>query len=346
MLHKGRKVLHAFLIVPQRAFSSKNSCASIEMAANVEVSKGLPNGTHDSDPAGKNPAGQKENISKAIKYRVQYRDEAGEPIDEEERYEPWPNLVTADEEEKTGSILDIITYVTIRELTMTTAVDSKESAQDAGSNKEDPDSEKTPAEGSSKKNPTDDLGSATKNKRFKGKRFEIKSVNETEMEIRSSALVKAIRAQVDYYPSQQLTGSTITVPEPYYFLLHHRDQLESLRHPAGNEVENRSTHEKIDDKTREDVDVLLAYLNAKYLKKIQEEEVRHNRKTPTATFEMLWMLLKPGTEVYTEVDGELAAFVVRSVRPNQPTKFSYYNVSLWYLDFDGEYPSLLLHSYC
>lgn len=316
------------------------------MAANIEVSKELPNGTHDRDPGGQNTAGHKENISKAIKYRVQYRDEAGEPIDEEERYEPWPNLVSADEEEKTGSILDIITYVTIRELAMTTTVDSKESARDVGSNLEVPSSEKTPAEDSPKKKSADDLGPATKNKRFKGKRFEIKSVNETEMEIRSSALVKAIRAQVEYYPSQPLTGSTINVPEPYYFLLHHREQLEALRHPASDEVENGSAHGKLDDRTQEDVDVLLAYLNAKYLKKIEEEEARHNRKTPTATFEMLWMLLKPGTEVYTDVDGELAAFVVRSVRPNQPTKFSHYIVSLWYLDFDGETPSSLHHSYC
>lgn len=306
------------------------------MATNDGASKQRPNGRRNGAPGSENTAGPIENSSKAIKYRVQYRNEAGEPIDQEERYEPWPNLVRADEKEKTGSILDIITYVTIREISMTTTVDSKESAQNAGSNPEDPSSKKTPEEDSATKNPADDFEPAIKNEKFKGKRFEIKSVNQTEMEIRSSALVKAIRAQVEYYPLQQLTGSTISVPEPYYFLLHHREKLEALRHPASDQVENGTAHGRLDDRTREDVNVLLAYLDAKYLKKMKEEGERHSRKAPTATFEMLWMLLKPGTEVYTDVDGELAAFIVMSVRPNKPTKFSHYIVALWYIDFDGE----------
>ena len=316
------------------------------MAANDEVSQQIPNGTHKDDPRSKSTADYQDDISTAIKYRVQYRNEAGEPIDEEEQYKPWPNFVSADEEEKTGSILDIITYVTIRELSMTTTVDDKDSAQNAGSNAEDQSKEKTPKADSLSKKSADDLEPAIKNKRFKGKRFEIKSVNETEMEIRSSALVKAIRAQVDYYPSQQLTGSTINVPEPYYFLLHYRKELEALRHPAGEKIESGLSHERFDDKTQEHVDVLLAYLDAKYLKKIEEEENRHNRKIPTATFEMLWMLLRPGTEVFTDVDGELAAFVVRSVRPNIPTKFSHYVVTLWYMNFDGRETSSLHHLYC
>ena len=316
------------------------------MAADDEVSKQVPNGAHNDDPRRKSTVGHDDNISTAIKYRVQYRNEAGEQIDEEERYKPWPNLVSADEEEKTGSILDIITYVTIRELSMTTTVDDKDSAQNAGTNTEDPSQEKTPEKDSQKKSSEDDIEPAIKNKRFKGKKFEIKSVNETEMEIRSSVLVKAIQAQVNYYPSQQLTGNTITVPEPYYFLLHHRKELEALRHPASDKIESETAHERFDDRTKEHVDVLLAYLDAKYLKKIEEEEIRHNRKAPTATFEMLWMLLKPGTEVYTDVDGELAAFVVRSIRPNKPTKFNHYNVTLWYLDFDGENASSLYVSPC
>lgn len=173
----------------------------------------------------------------------------------------------------------------------------------------------------------------TKSKAPKSENLEISSIGETEMQIRSSALIKALRALVDYYPSQQLTGRIVTVPEPYHLLLHHhRKELIQALQPETTNLRGSLIHERPDQKTV----VFLAFLNSKYAKKIEEEERRHMNSPPTATFEMLWMLLKPGTKVYYEVEWELAAFVVKEVKPNRPSNPNDYSVELWSLDFDGK----------
>ncbi len=96
------------------------------------------------------------------------------------------------------------------------------------------------------------------------------------------------------------------------------------------------SHNLQPEKTKSHIKVLLAFLDAKYAKKIEDEEARHRKSPPTATFEMLWMLLKPGTRVYTYIDGELAAFVIRSAGTDQKSNPGWYNVELWYLDFNSD----------
>ncbi|KAF6220424.1 hypothetical protein HO133_002856 [Letharia lupina] len=77
---------------------------------------------------------QDEENSKAIRYKIWYRDDAGEPIKEDEQYKPWPKLMTAEEDETSGtdSVLDIITYVSIRQIAVSTPVSSQSGAAAAG----------------------------------------------------------------------------------------------------------------------------------------------------------------------------------------------------------------------
>ncbi|KAK0507060.1 hypothetical protein JMJ35_010518 [Cladonia borealis] len=155
------------------------------------------------------------------------------------------------------------------------------------------------------------------------------------MVIRSKLLLEALRARVEYYLSQQLTGSNIQVPEPHHFLLHHRKELMQA---LGNEPTLRVSgipHHIPDKETIAHIRVLLAFLDAKYLRRIEEEESRYKKSPPTATFEMMWMLLKHGTRVYNDVDGELAAFVVKSAETDKTSNPSYYSVVLWSLDFNA-----------
>ena len=260
--------------------------------------------------------------SKAIRYKIEYQNDAGERISQSEQYKPFPKLMTSDEALHTGSVLDIITYVTIRQLAVSTSVSSQDSATTAGEITD-----------SIMKDP---VSITDESKDVKKKNLEITSVGSTVMVIRSKPLLEALRARVEYYPSQQLTGSSIQVPEPYHFILHHRKELMQM---LGNEATPPGSaipHHIPDEKGIADIRILLAFLDAKYLRKIEEEEIRHKKSPPTATFEMLWMLLKPGTRVYNDVDGELAAFVVKSAETDKASNPSYYTVVLWSLDFNGE----------
>ena len=286
---------------------------------------GLPvlsgaNISEEDERSGTATAHDEEN-SKAIKYKIMYRNDAGEPIKEDEQYKPWPKLMTADEEESsTDSVLDIITYVTIRQIAVSNPVSSQSGAAAAGTT--------PPSSGK------DEEAKPVPGKDLKSQNLEISSIGSTEMVIRSKQLCSALRTMVEYYPSQQLTG-TITVSEPYHFLLHHRQSLKRMMDTENDGYDDGLIHNIDGEKTRSHIKVLLAYLDAKYAKKIEDEEARHKKTPPTATFEMLWMLLKPGTRVYTDVDGELAAFVIRDASTDKKSNPSWYNASLWYLDFNG-----------
>lgn len=270
-----------------------------------------------------NVAPQDEEKTRAIKYKIVYKNDAGEPIKEDEQYQAWPKLMTAEEEETTGtdSVLDIVTYVTIRQIAVSTPVSSQSGATAAGTT--------SPPSGK------DEKTKPVRGKDLKSQNLEISSIGSTQMVIRSKQLCNALRRLVDYYPSQQLTG-TIRVSEPYHFLLHHRERLRRMMGKEDDGCDDGLFHSLHPQETRSHIKVLLAFLDAKYAKKIEDEEARHKKSPPTATFEMLWMLLKPGTRVYTDVDGKLAAFVVRSVDTDNKSNPGFYSVGLWYLDFNGD----------
>ena len=66
--------------------------------------------------------------SKANLYKLEYRNDANEIIKTEERYEPWNKLQTATDAGDPDSILDIVTYVTIRSLAVSSSVSSTDGA--------------------------------------------------------------------------------------------------------------------------------------------------------------------------------------------------------------------------
>lgn len=88
----------------------------------------------EENPGPGNTTPQDEENNKAIKYKILYKNDAGKPFKEDEQYNPWPKLMTADEEETTGtdSVLDIVIYVTIRQIAVSTPVSSQSGAAAAG----------------------------------------------------------------------------------------------------------------------------------------------------------------------------------------------------------------------
>ena len=77
-------------------------------------------------------------------------------------------------------------------------------------------------------------------------------------------------------------------------------------------------------------------------KLIAEELVRYGKDVPKPTFEMLWILFKPGDLVYFTLQGSLVAGMVRFVywkpddveRTNSNTH-KQVEMHVWYLDHDG-----------
>ncbi|TGJ75550.1 hypothetical protein E0Z10_g10983, partial [Xylaria hypoxylon] len=163
----------------------------------------------------------------------------------------------------------------------------------------------------------------------------MKSQN-TAMVIRSRHLINALAAVVGYYPGTSFMGDEVKIEAPYYVLIHHRAAL--LRYktsqPETHDEEYAST-------TSRHIDVLLAFLEETYSQQIRDEGLRHSRKIPTATYEWLWLMLRPGEVIYTRFDNTWAPFAVSRVFKKLTTAnadgLCSYSIDCWnYMYVDGE----------
>lgn len=269
-----------------------------------------------------------------IRWRVHYEDTEGKLL-EKSPYTPRnPELVPEPEQEEDAeslqpSVFDIVIHVTIRDVIETKSITTKAAATKAGKD-----------QNHAGKEQGGEMGAIHGETGM----YKIKSVNYEEMVIRSPHLVKALQAVVKYYPKQEIAGDTITVAEPYHFLLHNEKQLAEYFNSNIHNVDDRDAGVRlgeegaVNNSGQEHFKILQAFLNARWEKKIQQEKSRHAQTPPIATYEMLWMLFKPGTRVFADDPwGEPAGYIVRSLEDNDGELA----VNLWCLEFDG-----LLTPYC
>ncbi|KAK7917808.1 hypothetical protein PG985_011416 [Apiospora marii] len=155
------------------------------------------------------------------------------------------------------------------------------------------------------------------------------SVRRTDIIIHSKALIEMIKSVVFYYPGVNLDGKTVQLSEPFALIAHYYPQLESLL------VETEGL-------INQQLESLLRFVKQpKYISPIEEEISRNARGY--CTFRMLWYLLRPGSTVYLSRDGNLSAQVIAKVdvdekilRP-EAKSVEPYEISMWYLDFDGRH---------
>ncbi|KAI8623755.1 hypothetical protein F5Y19DRAFT_468299 [Xylariaceae sp. FL1651] len=139
----------------------------------------------------------------------------------------------------------------------------------------------------------------------------------TVLIIYSSHLINALKAVVSYYPGTSFVGTEVKVEAPYCVLVHHRAALARYKfnQPDTHDQEYAST-------TAKHIDILLEFLETACGEQIREEEKRHSYSTPTATFDYLWLLLRPGEVIYTHHDHTWTPFVISHVINNN---FSVHN---------------------
>ncbi|KAF2453269.1 hypothetical protein BDY21DRAFT_293312 [Lineolata rhizophorae] len=164
--------------------------------------------------------------------------------------------------------------------------------------------------------------------------------------INSAAVINALRAVVEYYPDQSLIGNSITIDEPYLILVHHEKELRKYREsfaPNATASENKTDEMGKcvgEEDTYEHLGIVLDFLQSTLKDSFAKERELHRRERPACTYEMLWMLFKPGTDVYFDSDscGVLDSYVVRSVswKINNGAPVLY-EIQLWNLDYDAIY---------
>ena len=157
------------------------------------------------------------------------------------------------------------------------------------------------------------------------------------LKINSPAIINALQRVVDYYPEQDFSGDSLSVSQPFALLIHHQRELASFRETyAPGKVRSENECCEREENTYEHLGVLQKLLQQRVGVSVEIEKLRHERGY--ATFEMLWMLFKPGITVYSDTwsDGNYDAYVIHSVTggaAESPT--SPLQMRLWNLEFDG-----------
>ena len=180
----------------------------------------------------------------------------------------------------------------------------------------------------------DTSGVDTKERKSKGtlpEGFKNSIQSRAELIIRSTKLLNALRASVEYYPSITLLDEVFSLYEPWCFLLHHRAALQAYKtqHPEWHNEEYRR-------KCNADIDTLVDFLDTKYGEMIRDEEKRWSRSPPVCTFKNLWLLLKPGESCYYRQEtGKLEPQITKRLLRSSKSHTTY-AVIAWNIDFDGD----------
>ncbi|KAH9892041.1 P-loop containing nucleoside triphosphate hydrolase protein [Xylariomycetidae sp. FL2044] len=156
-------------------------------------------------------------------------------------------------------------------------------------------------------------------------------VEEKTMVIYSEHLINALRAVVSYYPAVSFLGESARIKAPYAVLYHHRAALSRYRthQPEIHDPEYALT-------TAKHIDVLLDFLEKNLGDYFRQEEKLHSSAAPKATFDKLWMLLKPGEVVYAQFEHRWTPFVISRVFPGSfAGRRSTYVIECWHIAYES-----------
>lgn len=155
------------------------------------------------------------------------------------------------------------------------------------------------------------------------------------LRIYSSSIIHALRSVVQYYPSQDLSGSSIDIKWPYAVLVHHYDALRDFKTDCDAKKRDELCDREKDASAH--VAQLLRFLDENIMERVKAEKKRLQERFHT--FENLWIIFRPGSTVlFRNLHSEWKAMVISHVTggiyENVTTSWS---VVGWHLEFDGKY---------
>ncbi|KAI8960209.1 hypothetical protein F5Y11DRAFT_358596 [Daldinia sp. FL1419] len=172
-------------------------------------------------------------------------------------------------------------------------------------------------------------------------------VQKKHLHIHSRLLINALRAVMKYSseaPSGDEAGDLEegVFSHPYKDLFYHRQEL--LEYKSQTDGIRANHTEAYNAECDRHIDFLLQYLESEPTIQVKALEARWAKKVPATTFAGLWLLLKPGSDVYVLENGQLNAYVVDAVFKGVEHVFSgmwsinveSYSVRLWNLAYDGK----------
>ncbi|KAL1605010.1 hypothetical protein SLS60_004553 [Paraconiothyrium brasiliense] len=150
------------------------------------------------------------------------------------------------------------------------------------------------------------------------------SAASVSMHILSGAIVHALRSVVQYYPGQDLSNDVVKVASPYAILVHHYDELTEYRERAKSGAADEKCYREKD--AYEHLGILKEFLDEHVMPAVEAERARNKRGA--YTFDMYWVMMKPGT-----------TFVDHFTKPPEE-----WTVNYWMLEYNGTFVERVLRS--
>lgn len=172
------------------------------------------------------------------------------------------------------------------------------------------------------------------------------------VDIGSDHIRQALRQIVTYSPESTLSRGITYMSVPYCLFYHHRDAITAYQRTFKGAKDYDESIGRLDCMTQKPgfkpcdeitynhLGELRNAIESQNLAAVLEEKKRHDQSPALATFGMLWLILKPGTTVYTKIHGRLAACVIKAFNFSPPFSLrresTAYRVQLWHLQYDGK----------
>ncbi|KAI1740428.1 hypothetical protein F4680DRAFT_419427 [Xylaria scruposa] len=177
--------------------------------------------------------------------------------------------------------------------------------------------------------------------------FSVHSRGRSYIRILSPAVGEALRCTVDYFPGVDLSGNTIDIFEPYAIFVFFERQLNEYRERLEQATENGMSPLCINRYACKHISIVQQFVKERTQLAVDAERERHARGY--ATFDMLWLLYKPGSDVYYDVPkvGEYEPYVIKGVGAQwQNGATSEYTIFFWNMktDFYWIGPSVESHT--
>ncbi|KAH7469538.1 hypothetical protein FOMA001_g14298 [Fusarium oxysporum f. sp. matthiolae] len=179
-----------------------------------------------------------------------------------------------------------------------------------------------------------------------------KHVSRRHLVVESPFLAEGLCDLVEYYPSfhemllDDSKGGELRIEEPFAVLFHHFDAIAAMANETNGPTVCNAEDERMDKGT--DLKVvhsqhLMEFLRPIYTESILTCQEHLSSSVPQVAFDMVWYPLKPGTDVYVQVDGSTHAAIVMGVRRADVSASRVWGsgsdgswlVDLWRLESDG-----------
>ncbi|KAJ5703871.1 ATPase AAA-type core [Penicillium malachiteum] len=122
---------------------------------------------------------------------------------------------------------------------------------------------------------------------------------------------------------------------PFTDIYHHREKLAKYRETVAEDHDDEYTAT-----CKEHIDIMLGYIYDLAEIGLRDAELLFRSSTPKTTFSSLWLLFKPGSDVYVREYGTYNTYVIESVTGgffsrNSESRSSSYCVTVWYMNYYG-----------